>query len=65
VERVRLAAIDWSGCGREQRGEQRKLTLRYSFDASCHSLFMVLGPGLANERMVAKRAKLTPMPMKV
>lgn len=38
-------------------------TLRYSLVCSCHSLVMVCGAGLANERMVAKIMKLTARPM--
>ena len=40
-------------------------TLRNSFVASCHSLVMVDGPGLANMRMLAKMTKLAPIPMAV
>jgi hypothetical protein len=45
--------------------EQRQLTFRNSFVASCHSLVMVLGGGLANDRTVAKRRRLAPTPMAV
>lgn len=40
-------------------------TLRYSFVASCHSLVMVAGAGLAKARMVPKMAALTPRPITV
>jgi hypothetical protein len=40
-------------------------TFRYSFVASCHSLVMVRGAGLANDRRVAKMMKLMPTPMAV
>jgi hypothetical protein len=40
-------------------------TLMYSFDCSCHSLFMVEGAGPANIRMLANRAKETVMPRMV
>jgi hypothetical protein len=40
-------------------------TLTNSFEASWYSLLMVAGAGLANMRMVEKRAKETPRPMKV
>jgi len=43
----------------------RLRTLRYSLEASCHSLVMVGGGGPANDRMAAKRMKLAARPANV
>jgi hypothetical protein len=61
VEGVVSAVVD----SNKDHEEQRPPTLRNSFVASCHSLVMVLGGGLANERMVAKRRMLAATPMAV
>jgi hypothetical protein len=37
-----------------------RLTLRYSFEASCHSLVMVCGAGLANKRLAMNIKAATP-----
>lgn len=60
------------GCGlatTDSRGGRRRrenvLTLRNSSVASCHSLVMVAGAGLANMRIDAKMTKLATRPMTV
>ncbi len=50
-DRVSNKGRDEGSCGRR--------TLRYSLEASCHSLVMVCGGGLAKNRMVPKATKLT------
>lgn len=42
---------------RKQRADKSRRTLRNSLVASCHSLVMVEGGGLAKARMVAKMTK--------
>lgn len=61
VEGVGLVVVGSTG----RRRKQQKLTFKNSFVASCHSLVMVLGGGLANDRTVAKRRRLAPTPMAV
>lgn len=42
-----------------------KLTLMYSLVASCHSLFIVLGPSRANMRVAAKISPAATTPIMV
>jgi hypothetical protein len=52
-------------CFHDQRLVEVGLTFKYSFVASCHSLVMVLGGGLAKEWMIMKRATDTAQPIPV
>lgn len=51
---VGLSGVEEEGGGVTPR-EDVNITFRYSFVASCHSLFIVLGAGPAKDRIITRR----------